>query len=59
MAEVLYASGASTGPRTAGAGASRHVRWTVYIPAEGAAEQKRARELLAQSLELLKQMQAG
>jgi hypothetical protein len=53
--------GASTGPRTAeGLARSRRARWKHGLySAESRAEQKRARELLAQSRELLKQMQAG
>jgi hypothetical protein len=54
-------SGASTGPRTAeGLAWSRRARWKHGLySAEALAEQKRVRELLAQSRELLKQMQAG
>jgi hypothetical protein len=53
--------GASTGPRTAeGLARSRRARWQHGLySAEPLAEQKRARELLTQSRELLKQMQAG
>ena len=53
--------GASTGPRTAeGLGRSRRARWKHGLySAEALAEQKRVRELLSQSRELLKQMQAG
>ena len=53
--------GASTGPRTAeGLVRSRRARWKHGLySAESRAEQKRARELLTQSRELLKQMQAG
>ena len=53
--------GASTGPRTAeGLDRSRRTRWEHGLySAEALAEQKRVRELLAQSRELLKQMQAG
>ena len=52
--------GASTGPRTAeGLARSRHARWKHGLYSAAAlAEQKRVRELLAQSRELLKQMQA-
>jgi hypothetical protein len=49
------ASGASTGPRIAGAGAFAACLLNGLYPAE----QKRVRELLTQSRELLKQMQAG
>jgi hypothetical protein len=51
----------STGPRTAeGLARSRRARWKHgFYSAEALAEQKRVRELLAQSRELLKQMQAG
>jgi hypothetical protein len=53
--------GASTGPRTPeGLARSRHARWKHGLySAEALAEQKRVRELLAQSRELLKQIQAG
>ena len=53
--------GASTGPRTAeGLARSRRARWKHGLySAEARAEHKRARELLTQSRELLKQMQAG
>jgi hypothetical protein len=53
--------GASTGPRTAeGLARSRRARWKHGLySAQAQAEQKRVRELLAQSRELLKQMQAG
>ena len=53
--------GASTGPRTAeGLERSRRARWKHGLYSAAAlAEQKRVRELLAQSRELLKQMQAG
>ena len=53
--------GASTGPRTAeGLERSRRARWKHGLySAEALAEQKRVRELLIQSRELLKQMQAG
>jgi hypothetical protein len=53
--------GASTGPRTAeGLARSRRARWKHGLySAEAPAEQKRVRDLLAQSRELLKQMQAG
>jgi hypothetical protein len=53
--------GASTGPRTAeGLARSRRSRWKRGLySAEARAEQKRVRELLIQSRELLKQMQAG
>jgi hypothetical protein len=48
----------STGPRTPeGLARSRRAREKDYA-AEALAEQKRARELLTQSRELLKQMQA-
>ena len=47
---------AGTGPRTA----ERRARWKHGLySAEVRAEQKRVRELLTQSRELLKQMQAG
>jgi hypothetical protein len=54
-------SGVSTGPRTAeGLARSRRARWKhALYSAEALAEQKRVRELLAQSRELLKQMRAG
>ena len=50
--------GASTGPRTVeGLARSRRARWKHgRYSAEALAEQKRARELLTQSRELLKQM---
>jgi hypothetical protein len=53
--------GASTGPRTAeGLARSQRARWKHGLySAEALAEQKRARELLIRSRELLKQMQAG
>ena len=53
--------GASTGPRTAeGLARSRRARWKHGLySAQAMAEQKRVRELLSQSRELLKQMQAG
>jgi hypothetical protein len=53
--------GASTGPRTAeGLARSKRARWKHGLySAEALAEQKRVRDLLAQSRELLKQMQAG
>jgi hypothetical protein len=52
--------GASTGPRTAeGLARSKRARWKHGLySAEALAEQKRVRDLLAQSRELLKQMQA-
>ena len=52
--------GASTGPRTAeGLARSRRARWKHGLySAQALAQQKRLRELLAQSRELLKQMQA-
>ena len=52
--------GASTGPRTAeGLARSRRSRWKHGLySAEARAEQKRVRELLTQSRELLKQRQA-
>jgi hypothetical protein len=52
--------GASTGPRTPeGLARSRRARWKHGLySAEALAEQKRVRDLLAQSRELLKQMQA-
>jgi hypothetical protein len=52
--------GASTGPRTAKCPArSRRARWKHGLYSAAAlAEQERVRELLAQSRELLKQMQA-
>src|SRR5712692_2545668 len=53
--------GASTGPRTAeGLARSQRARWKHGLySAEALAEQKRARELLTQSRELLKQIQDG
>ena len=53
--------GASTGLRTAkGLARSRRARWKHGLySAEARAEQKRARELLTQSRELLKRMQIG
>ena len=53
--------GASTGPRTVeGLARSRRARWKHgRYSAEALAEQKRARELVTQSREFLKQMQAG
>jgi hypothetical protein len=53
--------GVITGSRIAeGPARSRQARWKHGLySAEARAEQKRARELLAQSRELLKQMQAG
>jgi hypothetical protein len=53
--------GASTGPSTAkGLARSRRSRWKHGLySAEARAEQKRVRELLTRSRELLKQMQAG
>jgi hypothetical protein len=53
--------GASTGPRTAeGLARSRRARWKHGLySAEALAEHKRARELLTQSRELLKQLQMG
>ena len=53
--------GVSTGPRTAeGLARSRRARWKHGLySSEARAEQKRARELLTQSRELLKQMRAG
>ncbi len=53
--------GASTGPRTAeGLERSRHARWKHGLySAQALAEKKRVRELVSQSRELLKQMQAG
>ena len=53
--------GASTGPRSAeGLARSRRARWKQGpYSAASRAEQKRARELLPQSRELLKQMQVG
>ena len=50
--------GASTGPRTAEGLARSRWKHGLYS-AEALAEQKRVRELLAQSRELLKKMQAG
>ena len=51
--------GASTGPRTA-EGLARRSRWKHGLySAEALAKQKRVRDLLIQSRELLKQMQAG
>ena len=52
--------GASTGPRIAeGLARSRRARWKHgHYSAEALAERKRVRELLSQSRELLKQMQA-
>ena len=51
--------GASTGPRTAeGLARSRRARWKHGLySAEAQPEQKRVRELLIESRELLKQMQ--
>ena len=53
--------GASTGPRPAeGLARSRRARWKHGLySAETLAEQERMRELLSQSRELLKQIQAG
>jgi len=53
--------GASTGPRTAeGLARSKRARWKHGLySAEALAEQKRTRELLTQSRELLKQLQMG
>jgi hypothetical protein len=53
--------GASTGPRTAaGLARSRRARWKHGLySAEALAEQKRVRELLTQSRDLLKQMEIG
>ena len=53
--------GTSTGPRTAeGLARSRRARWKHGLySADALAEQKRVRELLTQSRNLLKQMQAG
>jgi hypothetical protein len=53
--------GASTGPRTTeGLARSKHSRWKHGLySAESIAEQKRVRELLIQSRELLKQIQAS
>ena len=53
--------GASTGPRTAERLArSRRAHWKHGLySAEARAEQKRARDLLTRSRELLKQMQVG
>ncbi len=53
--------GASTGPRTAeGLARSRRARWKHGLySAEALAERRRVRELLIQSRQLLKQMQAG
>jgi hypothetical protein len=53
--------GVCTGPSTAeGLERSRRARWKHgQYSAVALAEQKRVRELLAQSRELLKQMQAG
>jgi hypothetical protein len=53
--------GASTGPRTVeGLARSQRARWKHGLySADSLAEQKRVRELLSQSRELLKQMQAG
>ena len=61
MRDVGCTARASTGPRTAeGLARSRRARWKHGLySAEALAEQKRVRELLAQSRELLKQMQAG
>ena len=52
--------GVSTGPRTAeGLARSRRARWKHgFYSAEARAQQRRVRELLTQSRELLKQMQA-
>jgi len=54
-------SGASPGPRIAeGLARSRRARWKHGLySAKALAEQKRVRELLSQSRELLKQMQAS
>jgi len=53
--------GASTGPRTSeGLARTRRARWKHGLySAEARAEQKRVRERLTHSRELLKQMQAG
>jgi hypothetical protein len=58
---VSNAWGASTGPRTPEGwrGRGGRVGNSGLYSAEALAEQKRARELLAQSRELLKQMQAS
>ena len=60
MESVECTGGTSTGPGTAkGMAQSRRARWKHGLySAEALAEQKRARELLIQSRELLKQMQA-
>jgi hypothetical protein len=52
---------ASTGPRTAeGLARSKRARWKHGLySAEALAEQKRVRDLLSQSWDLLKQMQTG
>jgi hypothetical protein len=56
----MHRSG-STGPRTPeGLARSRRARWKHGLYSAAAlAEQKRARELVTQSRELLKQMRAG
>jgi hypothetical protein len=53
--------GVSSGPRTAeGLARSRRARWKQGLySAEARAEQKRVRDLLTRSRELLKQMQVG
>ena len=53
--------GTTTGPRTAeGLARSKRARWKHGLySTEALAEQKRVRDLLAQSRELLKLMQAG
>jgi hypothetical protein len=61
MKDVGCTGGASTGTRTAeGRERSKRARWKHGLYSAAAlAEQKRVRELLAQSRELLKQRQAG
>jgi hypothetical protein len=60
MEDAVRTAGDGTGPRTTeGLERSRHARWKHGLySAEALAEQKRVRELLTQSRELLKQMQA-
>jgi hypothetical protein len=60
QSQTMHRSG-STGPRTPeGLARSRRARWKHGLYSAAAlAEQKRARELVTQSRELLKQMRAG